>query len=58
MKKIKVCDRCKKQLDTNKESTLNGERFELCSSCAEYLANHIRNFKPNKNIMGNLFGGQ
>jgi len=54
--KMKVCDRCKKQLDTNKSSCLNGESFELCSGCAEYIANHIRNYKPQKTGLRKIFG--
>ena len=49
---MKVCDRCKKALDTNKKSELAGESFELCTACAEYIANHIRTFKGNKGVMG------
>jgi len=52
--KMKVCDRCKKELDTNKESKLDGEDFELCSACAEHIVKHIRTFKGNKGL-GSLF---
>lgn len=52
---MKICDRCRKQMDTSRESSLNGEKFELCSSCAEYISNHIKNFKVNKGLLGNLF---
>ena len=50
-----VCDRCKREMDTNKNSNLAGEEFELCTSCAEYIANHIRRYRP-KGFMQNLFG--
>ena len=53
---MKVCDRCKKELDTEKESTLAGERFELCLSCAEHISNHIRKFDTKKGGISNLFG--
>jgi len=43
---MKVCDRCRKELDTKKESKLNGEVFELCSNCANYIINHIKTYKP------------
>ena len=55
---MKVCDRCKKELDTNKESYLAGEKFELCLACAEYISNHIKKYNPKKNILGGLFGGK
>jgi len=45
---MKVCDRCKKELDTNKESNLAGQKFELCLNCAEYIANHIKTYKGKK----------
>lgn len=54
---MKVCDRCKKELDTKKSSCLNGKTFELCSSCADYIANHIENYKgKQKSGIGKLFG--
>ena len=49
---MKVCDRCKRELDTNKESSLAGERFELCLSCAEHIANHIKTYKKPTGIAG------
>ena len=51
---MKVCDRCKKELDTEKESKLAGEVFELCNACAEHIAKHIKTFKGNKGL-GGLF---
>lgn len=53
---MRCCDRCKKEMDINKDSFLNGEKFELCSSCAEFISNHIKKFKLNKGLIGNLFG--
>ena len=55
---MKVCDRCKKELNTNKESSLAGEQFELCIACAEHISNHIKNFKGKKGLVENLFGGK
>jgi hypothetical protein len=52
---MKVCDRCKNQLDTNRESILNGNKVELCSSCSEYILNHIKNYNPKKTGLGKLF---
>ena len=46
---MKVCDRCKKKLDTDKPTILAGRRFELCLACAEYIANHIENYRPKGN---------
>ena len=55
---MKVCDRCKKELDTKQESKLNGEEFELCSACAEHIVNHIRTFKgKKKGLLQTLTGG-
>lgn len=51
----KVCDRCRRELDTNKESNLAGQSFELCTSCADHIANHIKNHKP-KSGLGSIFG--
>jgi len=51
---MKVCDRCKRELDTDKESKLAGEKFELCLACAEYISRHIKTFKVNKGL-GGLF---
>ena len=51
---MKVCDRCKKELDTKKETYLAGEQFELCLTCAEHIAKHIRTYK--KGAMEKLFG--
>lgn len=45
---MKVCDRCKKDLDTEEESYLAGEQFELCSECAAYIAKHIKEYKNKK----------
>lgn len=53
---MKVCDRCKKELDTNKETFLAGEKFELCLACAEHISNHIRKFKSSKGLSA-LFKG-
>ena len=53
---MQVCDRCKKNLDTNKQSDLNGEKFDLCSACADHIVNHIRRFKPKGNALNKLFG--
>ena len=47
---MKFCDRCKKQLDTNEKSSLAGKSFELCSACAKYIADHIKNYKSRKSI--------
>lgn len=52
---MKVCDRCKKEIDTNKSSELNGQTFELCTNCADYIANHIKTFKP-KGIVDRILG--
>ena len=52
---MRVCDRCKKELDTQKETKLAGEEFELCLSCAEVLAKHIRTYKKGK--LSQLFNG-
>lgn len=51
---VRVCDRCKKELDTNKESSLAGEKFELCLSCSEYISNHIKRYKQ-KGALSSLF---
>jgi len=51
---MKVCDRCKKELDTNKETIIVGKSFELCVACGDYISNHIENYKPKKK---GLFGG-
>ena len=53
---MKVCDRCKNKLDVEKESKLNGEKFELCSLCAKYISNHIKTYKPKQDGLGSLFG--
>ena len=55
-KKMKVCDRCKKELDTAEETSLAGEKFELCNACAGYISNHIKTFKAPKGAMASLFG--
>ena len=53
---MRTCDRCRKELDTDKESSLAGEKFELCLSCAEHISNHIKRYDPKKNsILGGLF---
>lgn len=49
---MKVCDRCKKELDTDKETQLAGRKFELCLTCADYLSRHIETFKPKKSFFG------
>jgi len=55
---MRVYDRCKKELDTNKESKINGKNYELCSSCAEYISRHIETFNPKKkNILGRILNG-
>ena len=46
---MRTCDRCRKELDTDKESSLAGEKFELCLSCADYISNHIKRYDPKKN---------
>jgi len=51
---MKVCDRCKKELDTEKETKLAGRKFELCLTCAEYIINHIETYKKPKGL-GGLF---
>ena len=52
----RVCDRCKKGLDTEKETILGGKKFELCLDCVEYISNHIENYKgKNKGGLSNLF---
>lgn len=51
---MKVCDRCKRQLDTTKETNLAGKKFELCLGCAEYIATHIENYKPKGMLSGFL----
>ena len=52
---VRVCDRCKKKLDTEKETILAGKKFELCLDCCEHISNHIENYKGKKS--NNLFGG-
>jgi len=53
---MRVCDRCKKELGSNvKESKLAGKEVELCLDCAEYILNHIQNYKTKKAGIGNLF---
>lgn len=49
---MKVCDRCKRELDTNKPTTLAGINFELCLDCANHIADHIRNYSPKKISIG------
>ena len=51
---MKICDRCKKELDTKRKSLLAGESFELCTDCAEHIADHIINYK-NKNTNNLLY---
>ncbi len=46
---MKICDRCKEKLDTEKKSSLAGKHFELCTACANYIATHIQNYKNRKN---------
>ena len=53
---MKVCDRCRKQMDTNDISNLAGDKFELCIRCAEYISNHIRNYKPGKGFVDKMSG--
>jgi len=43
---MRVCDRCRQDLDTNKGSKLNGVVVELCSTCADHILNHIKNYRP------------
>jgi len=51
---MRVCDRCKKSLDTNKRSSLAGEVFDLCLACARYIANHIKTYNPKGGILTGL----
>lgn len=53
--KMKVCDRCKKELDTDKKSNLAGTSIELCKNCAGYILNHIKNYKEKQGGLGSLF---
>jgi hypothetical protein len=45
---MKVCDRCRKEIDSSEESKLIGKQVELCTSCGEFILNHIKNYKPAK----------
>ena len=56
---MKVCDRCKQKLDSEKGSSLEGEHFDLCSTCAKYISDHIKNYKSKpKSILSQLFIGK
>ena len=55
---MKVCDRCKKPLNTNKETYLCGEHFELCQECAQHIKEHIKNYNPKKKNLLSGFLGQ
>jgi len=53
---MKVCDRCKGKLDTDKVSSIDGEKFELCKSCSKYISEHIKNYKKKSETgFGNIF---
>lgn len=56
---MKVCDRCKKKLDSEKGSSLEGEHFDLCSACAKHISDHIKNYKSKpKGMLSSLFVGK
>jgi len=56
---MKVCDRCKQKLDSEKGSSLEGEHFDLCSACAKHISDHIKNYKSKpKSMLSGLLGGK
>lgn len=55
---MKVCDRCKEKLDSEKGSSLEGEHFDLCSACAKHISDHIKNYKTKQGgMLSQLFSG-
>lgn len=51
---VKICDRCKQQTITLRNTTVGSRAFELCPDCSENIINWIESGQTKKGFMGNL----
>jgi len=52
---MRVCDRCRKDMDNESTNTIGSYDIELCNSCTEHILNNIQHYKP-KGFFARIFG--